>query len=145
MLSAAFRVIFLACRELEKEKTDLMKTRFFLAGSIVLLVLLGTASATDVVGQWKAQAQGADITITFKVDGSTVTGTLDNSMAGPTDIKDGKIDGDQISFYVVRKIGENDTKIAWKGKVSGDEIKFTRQMEGGMGGNPEEIIAKRVK
>jgi len=30
-------------------------------------------------------------------------------------------------------------------QIDGDEIKFTRQMEGGMGGNPEEIIAKRVK
>jgi hypothetical protein len=71
-----------------------------------------------------------------------VTGTLDNSMAGPTDIKEGKITGDEISFYVVRKLGENDAKITWKGKVAGDEIKFTRQAQGN---NAEEIIAKKVK
>ena len=63
-------------------------------------------------------------------------------MAGPTDIKEGKIDGDEVSFYVVRKIGETDTRITWKGKIAGDEIKFTRQAAGG---NSEEITAKRVK
>ena len=119
-----------------------MKARYLLSGLGILLLLSATAWAADVAGQWKAQAQGADITITLKVDGNTVTGTLDNSMAGPTDIKEGKIDGDEISFYVVRKISENETKITWKGKVAGDEIKFTRQMQGG---NADEITAKRVK
>jgi hypothetical protein len=119
-----------------------MKAKYFLVGSIVLLTLIGSAWAADVTGQWKAQAQGADITLTFKVAGTTLTGTVDNSMAGPTDIKEGKIEGDEITFYVVRKIGENDTKITWKGKVAGDEIKFARQAQGG---NPDEVIAKRVK
>jgi hypothetical protein len=119
-----------------------MKTKCLLIGAVALLALFASAWAADVAGQWKAQAQGADITITFKVDGNTVTGTLDNSLAGPTDIKEGKIAGDEISFYVVRKLGENDTKITWKGKVAGDEIKFTRQAEGG---NAEEITAKKVK
>ena len=122
-----------------------MKARYLLTVSGVLLLFIALAWAADVAGQWKAQAQGADITITLKVDGNAVTGTLDNSMAGPTDIKEGKIEGDEISFYVVRKISENDTKIIWKGKVAGDEIKFTRQMQGGTGGNAEEIVAKRVK
>jgi hypothetical protein len=79
------------------------------------------------------------------VDGNTLTGTVDNSTAGPTDIKEGKINGDEISFYVSRRINENDMKITWKGKVAGDEIKFTRQAEGGMGGAAEEIVAKKVK
>jgi hypothetical protein len=119
-----------------------MKAKYFLVASIVLLTLIGSAWAADISGQWKAQAQGADITITFKADGATLTGTLDNSMAGPTDIKEGKVEGDEITFYVVRKLNENETKITWKGKVAGDEIKFTRQAQGG---NAEEVIAKRVK
>ena len=121
-----------------------MKAKYFLIGSIVLLTSIAAAVAADAAGRWGAQAQGADITLTFKVDGTTLTGTVDNSMAGPTDIKEGKISGDEISFYVVRKIGEGETKIIWKGKVAGDEIKFTRQMEGGAGGGAEEIIAKRL-
>jgi hypothetical protein len=121
-----------------------MRIKHIFAGSSLFLALLASAWAVDISGQWKAQAQGADITITFKVDGTTLTGTLDNSLAGPTEIKEGKIEGDAISFYVVRKIGESDTKVTWKGTVAGDEIKFTRESQGGMGGATE-IIAKRVK
>jgi hypothetical protein len=81
-----------------------------------------------------------------------LTGTVDNTQAGPTDIKEGKIEGDNISFYVVRTMGESQIKISWKGTIAGDEIKFKRQVEGGGMGGPggaaaaaEEIIAKRVK
>jgi hypothetical protein len=127
-----------------------MKTKYIFIGVVVLLTLLASAWAADVAGKWAAQAQGAEITLTFKVDGKTLTGTVDNSQAGPTEIKDGKIDGDEISFYVVRKMGENEIKITWKGKVAEDEIKFNRQAQGGETGGPggggaEEIIAKRVK
>jgi hypothetical protein len=48
----------------------------------------------------------------------------------------------------MRKLGETEFKVLWKGKVSGDEIKFTRTTEGiaGPGGGaPTEITAKRVK
>ncbi len=126
-----------------------MRTRHLLCAVIAILTLLAWAWAADIAGKWTAQAQGADITITFKVDGNTLTGTLDNSMAGPTDIKDGKIDGDSISFHVVRKMGEGEMKVVWHGKVTGDEIKFKREVQGGgmggPGGGAEEIIAKRAK
>jgi hypothetical protein len=43
-------------------------------------------------------------------------------------------------------MGESEIKISWKGKVAGDEIKFKREAQGGMGGSSaEEIVAKRVK
>ena len=129
-----------------------MKTRYLLIAAIALLTLLASAWAADVAGKWSAKAQGADITLTFKVDGTTLTGTVDNTQAGPTDIKEGKIEGDNISFYVVRTMGESQIKISWKGTIAGDEIKFKRQVEGGGMGGPggaaaaaEEIIAKRAK
>jgi hypothetical protein len=133
-----------------------MKAKILIIGSFVFLALLASASAADVTGKWTLQAQGADITLTFKVDGTILTGTVDNSQAGPTDIKDGKVNGDDISFHVVRKIGETDMKIVWKGKIAGDEIKFKREVEGGMGGGggqggpgggggAEELVAKRAK
>ena len=128
-----------------------MKTRYFLVGAAAFLIMLASGWAADVAGKWMANAQGADITLTFKIDGTTLTGTVDNSQAGPTDIKGGTVEGDAISFYVVRKMGESEIKITWKGKIAGDEIKFSRQAEGGGAGGPgggaaaEEIIAKRVK
>jgi hypothetical protein len=135
-----------------------MKSKIFAIGLVVMLALAATVWAANVAGKWTAQAQGSDITLIFKVDGTTLTGTLENSqMPGAIDIKDGKIDGDDISFNVVRKINDADMKIVWKGKVAGDEIKFKRETAGGGMGGPgaggpggggaaaEEIVAKRAK
>jgi hypothetical protein len=83
--------------------------------------------------------QGAsETTFNFKVEGTTLTGTM-ASTRGESTISEGKVNGDEISFVVVRKMGENEMKTTWKGKVSGDEIKFTREFQmppGGFGGPP---------
>ena len=122
-----------------------MKTKTYAIAVVALLVLTSSLWAADFAGKWTAQAGDVVITLTFKVDGNTLTGAVDNPQAGPTDIKEGKIDGDNISFHVVRKLGENDVKITWKGKAAGDEIKFTREAPGAQGGGAVEIIAKRAK
>ena len=129
-----------------------MKGKIAVLGVVILLAVLTSAWAADVSGKWivKAPANQGDVEITlnFKVEGTSLTGTVDNPQVGPADIKDGKVDGDAISFHVVRKIGENEMKIVWKGKIAGDEIRFTREIEGGMGGGggaTPEIIARRTK
>jgi hypothetical protein len=132
-----------------------MKKNIVTIGIVVMLALAASVWAADIAGKWVAQAQGAEIALNFKVDGTTLTGTLDNSqMPGAVEIKDGKIDGDNVSFAIVRKMGETEMKINWKGKVAGDEIKFKREAAGGGGmmggtggggGQAEEIIAKRAK
>jgi hypothetical protein len=140
-----------------------MKKRIFLFGAVILMAFVVSAWAADVAGKWIAEApsgQGtSEITLIFKVDGATLRGTLDNSlMPGAIEIKDGKIQDNDISFHVLRSFGENEMKVVWKGKISGDEIRFTREIEGGMmGGGPgggagagggaaaPEIIAKRAK
>jgi hypothetical protein len=131
-----------------------MRNKIITIGIVAMLALAASLWATDILGKWIAQAQGTEIIMNFKVEGTVLTGTLDNpQVGGPTDIKDGKIDGDNISFTVVRKMGETEMKISWKGKVAGDEIKFKREMAGGGGmmggpgggGQAEEIVAKRAK
>ena len=135
-----------------------MKGKLFSFCAIVLLALVSTAWAADMNGKWIAKVAGtqgqqdAEITLTFKSDGAKLTGTLNNSlMPGDVAINDGKIEGDNISFSLNRSFGQSDMKIVWKGTVSGDEIKFTRGIEGGMGGPgggaapATEIIAKRSK
>jgi hypothetical protein len=88
----------------------------------------------------------------FKVDGEKLTGTLNNSLQpGDVEIGEGKVSGEEVSFSLKRNIGGADTKVVWKGKIAGDEIKFTRTTEGaaagarGAGGAPTEIVAKRAK
>jgi hypothetical protein len=140
-----------------------MKNKIFLMAAAVLIALSASLWAADVAGKWIANAPSSqgnvDITLDFKVDGEKITGTLDNPDVGPADIKDGIVKGDEISFHVVREFGGNELKIVWKGKISGDEIKFVRTVEGmeafggpGGAGGPgggappsPEIIAKRIK
>ncbi len=144
-----------------------MKVKILLIGAVILLAL-SAAYAADVTGKWVAEMQGRNgptqNTFTFKVEGAKLTGTMQGAQGDPVDIMEGKVDGDNISFVTVRKFGENEMKMTWKGKVSGDEIKLTREFQmpaggmggpggggGGMGGGrgpggpPPEIIAKRVK
>lgn len=133
-----------------------MKGKVRSVSAIVLfaVVLFGVtpASAQNVAGRWTAKVPGAqgqgesDVTLVLKVDGSTVTGTLNNSqMPGDVEIKEGKVTGDEISFSLMRTIGQQEMKVLWKGKVAGDEIKFTRSTEGNAAGAPTEIVARRAQ
>jgi hypothetical protein len=57
----------------------------------------------------------------------------------PVEIQEGKMEGDNISFVTVRKMGEMEMKSEWKGTVAGDEMKLTRTMvppPGGFGPPP---------
>lgn len=116
-----------------------MKTRVLLVGTVVMLALVGSVWAADVTGKWVAQVEGrqgtTENTFNFKVDGTTLTGTMATSR-GESEISEGKVEGDEISFVIVRSMGENEMKLLYKGKVSGDEITFTREFQGGMMGGP---------
>ncbi len=115
-------------------------------GLAVLLSLLATlAWAADVTGTWKAQIPGRDgatteTTFTFKVDGATLTGTV-TTPRGETAISDGKIDGDNISFLLIRKFQDKEMKMTYKGAVAGNEIKFTVVREGS--DRTQEFVAKK--
>lgn len=95
----------------------------------------------DPTGTWIAQADGSRIAMAFQVVGMSLTGKIWNSQSGTTDIRDGKISGDTISFYVLRTFGRNRIKIPWEGKISGNEIRFKRVT----GNQTSEIIAKRAQ
>jgi hypothetical protein len=114
-----------------------------LAGAALALALVGTAPGADVTGKWVAESQGmqgpVETTFNFTVAGDTLTGTV-SGRGGDTEITEGKVNGDEIRFVVVRKFGENEMKTLYTGKVAGDEITFTIAREfsgepgGGMGG-----------
>jgi hypothetical protein len=117
--------------------------RFLIAFVLAAVAVL----AADVTGKWVAQVPGRggetrEATFTFKADGNQLTGSV-TSPRGEMPISDGKIDGDTISFNQVLEFSGNEVKLMFKGTVSGDEIKFTRQREGG--NRVQEFTAKRVK
>ena len=105
--------------------------------------------AADVTGKWTAEMQGRGgeamtVTMNLKGDGNNLTGTV-SGRRGESEISDGKIDGDNISFSVVREFNGNQFKQNYKGKVDGDTIHFTVTMEGGMGkGQSRSFDAKRA-
>jgi hypothetical protein len=105
------------------------------------LLLSGIALAADIDGKWAGEivGQSMEIAFTFKAEGTTLTGVhIINGQETP--IKDGKIDGNNISFTVTLDLG-GETKIPHKGTLSGNQIKMTYEMAG----QPGEILLKRVK
>lgn len=117
-----------------------MRTKILAMSVVVLSFMLATAWGADIAGTWKGEMGGMggqpmEITFTFEVDGSEFTGTS-AAMGNESPISEGKIDGDDISFVVKVDMMGNEMTINYKGKVVGEEIKLTMQMEGGMGGPP---------
>jgi len=113
----------------------------------VLAALATVGQAADVAGKWVAQVPGRggetrETTFTFKADGENLTGTV-SGRQGDVALTDGKLKDDALSFNVAMSFQGNDVKFVYKGKVSGDEIQFTRQREGSE--RSQEFTAKRVK
>src|ERR1700730_1188256 len=109
-----------------------MRTFVSLASLTLLACLMVTSAfAADVTGKWTAQVPGRqgntqETTFNLKADGSTLTGSV-STPRGEQEIKDGKIDGDNISWSQTFERGGNSMTLTYKGKVSGDTIEFTRQ------------------
>jgi hypothetical protein len=126
-----------------------MTNRILSIGAIVLFVPLISGWAVDFTGNWIVQipsSQGAIKTVfCFKVDGTELTGKV-ITPEGDTPISEGKIDGDEISFVVKRNIGEKQIVQRYRGKLAGrvygDEIKFTLEVQSGTG-ETEGFTAKR--
>ncbi|HUQ94128.1 MAG TPA: hypothetical protein VM120_20775 [Bryobacteraceae bacterium] len=119
---------------------------------LVTLVLLGLTSvaafAADITGQWVAQVPGRqgntqETTFKLKADGDKLTGSITNPR-GETQIAEGKITGDEISFVQAVEFNGRAFKLLYKGKVSGDEIKMTRTREGGQGMSQEFVAKKKT-
>jgi hypothetical protein len=97
----------------------------------VLFLAIGSvaALAADFNGKWTADVttlRGTQtLTFDFHVEGAALTGKI-TSPRGDSDIADGKIDGDNITFSQVVNFNGTDMKIVYSGKVDGDGIKFTR-------------------
>jgi hypothetical protein len=120
-------------------------TRRLIQVAILAFALSLAAFAADPTGKWTATFDTAigeqNYTYEFKVDGGKLTGTA-KSQFGAAEIQDGKFSGDTLSFVENVKFQDMDIRIEYKGKIAGDEIKFTRQVADFA---TEEIVAKRVK
>ena len=114
-------------------------------GSIVLFGLLATTLyAADITGKWAgASEQGEGFTFNFKAEGAKLTGSMVGRDGAERVIKDGKIDGDAISFSVDSEWQGNPVKLVMKGKVVKEEIQLRIDSDDGNWGT--DLALKRVK
>lgn len=123
--------------------------RMMLRSAVALVLLISgfaiSAPAADISGQWTAtfstQVGEQHYVYTFKVDGEKLTGTA-KSDNGTSEIQNGTVKGDDVSFVENLDYQGQKLTITYKGRVSGDEIHFTRDVAGFA---TEDLVAKRVK
>ncbi len=112
---------------------------------ILALALVFPALSADPTGKWGATFDTMigqqKYTYEFKLVGDKLTGKA-MSQNGEAEIKDGKVTGDVITFVENINFQGNDIRIEYTGKISGDEIKFTRKVAEYA---TEELVAKREK
>jgi hypothetical protein len=124
----------------------MMIRRASLMTALLVLVSLVAIRAADITGKWTAsfdtQIGKQDYTYDFVVKDSKLTGKMKSNL-GESDVLDGKVDGDKVTFGELLKFEGMEIKITYTGTVvSADEIKFTRNVADFA---TEELVAKRVK
>ncbi len=96
-------------------------------------------AAVDVTGNWKAEfdMQGTSVPLVFHLTSKegVVTGTIDGLPSGaPTEIHDGKVDGNTVTFWLNSDYQGTTYKIVCKGKISAAGIDLTIGTEDGSWG-----------
>jgi hypothetical protein len=132
------------------KQRNLMKSKALFAATLAMAVgWVFSSSAADVTGSWKSEFETPvgqmKYTFELKADGAKLTGKAIRDRDGQkseVEIKEGKINGEEVSFVETAKIQDQDIRIEYKGKVAGDEMKLSRTV-GEFGS--EDIVAKREK
>lgn len=126
----------------------MIQSRMLMFG-VLMMVAVGYLCASDVTGKWTAEFETQigvqKYVYEFKVDGTKLMGKAIGTRGDSqqeVEIQEGKVEGDNVSFVENLKFQDQDIRITYRGKVSGDEIKFTREV-GEFA--TEEMVAKRVK
>lgn len=110
-----------------------MKKSLLLFG--LLLLAAAMLFAADLTGKWTGQfdfnGNAVPLTFDMKSSGATVTGKVNGLPTPDCEIKDGKIDGETITFWLNTEYQGNPIKLVYNGKISGDKIDFTMGTEDG--------------
>jgi len=100
----------------------------------VFVLAAAPARAADIDGKWTGSLDTPMGTLpvgfTFKADGATLTGSQTGMDGMELQIKNGKIDGDKISFVVTIDFGGMAFDLNYTGVVSPDTIKLTIDIPG---------------
>lgn len=121
-----------------------MKRTLAIVGLMGLLASL--LLCADASGKWKGSFDAAgttrEVTFDLKASGNTVTGTVAGLLDRTSEVKEGKIEGDTVSFWFMTEYQGDAIKLVCKGQLSGDEIKFTMGLEDGQWST--DFVAKKT-
>jgi len=140
---------------------------------VLLVVAMVAVAADAVSGKWVYEQPGrgggnpTQVTLELKAEGAKLTGSILQPMGGgrgmgggggapggaapggappapqPVQITNGKVDGNNISFDVVRDMGGQSMTMNYKGVVAGSEMKLTRILDFGQGPQSADFTAKK--
>lgn len=113
--------------------------------AILAALTAAFAFAAGPEGDWKGSFDfnGTDVPLTFhlKASDAALTGNIEGLPTTPAEIKDGKVDGNTITFTTATDYQGTSVKLVCKGTLDGDQIKFSLGTEDGSWS--VEFLAKR--
>jgi opacity protein-like surface antigen len=107
-----------------------MKVSLFSVLALCLFLVSATpASAADVDGKWSGSldaGQGPiNIMFTFKADGTNLSGSTVGPDGMEVTLKDGKIDGNNLTFKATIDFGGMPLELSYQGVMNGTDMKVT--------------------
>ncbi len=111
----------------------------------LLLVLVTLLYSADATGKWKGSivvdGETHELNFDLKASGDTVTGAF--MVEGQTsEIKDGKIQADTVTFWAMAEYQGQPIKLVFKGQVLEGEIHFTMGLDDGSWST--ELVVKKA-
>jgi hypothetical protein len=134
-----------------REDEHMLRRACLIALTLTTWALASPAGAGDITGKWKTEFDTVIGVQKYVFDLKVENGTLSAKahydrvgmgLAGDVTMSECKLVGDDISFVEPLDVQGTQVRIVYKGKVSGDEIAFTRWV-GDF--EPETFTAKRIK
>ena len=128
-----------------------MKT--ILSAALVLVLglcgLAGAEEKADPVGTWKCEYQIGEqkrtSTLTIKMDGDKLAGTMSWPDQKETNLKDVKLKDADLTFSAERVLGDNKFNVEYKFTITGDKLKGKGAVETGGEKREFDIEGKREK
>jgi hypothetical protein len=105
-----------------------------LVATLALMLAAAPARAADVDGKWTGSLDtpmgAVQVGFNFKADGATLTGTTTGPDGSEIAIKNGKVDGDKITFLVSIDFGGMSLDLNYTGVVKKDSVELTLDVMG---------------
>jgi hypothetical protein len=117
----------------------------FKALAIGLLLAASPLFAAEVDGNWAGSLDtpngAVEVKFTFKADGARLTGSTVGPDGMTMAIKNGKVDGNNISFTIDLDMGGQAMSLPYTGKLEGSDLKLRIDFMG----MPLDFTVKKVK